>query len=445
MAKVRQNTSKVDPGSEQELRRITLKGFKATRDGIDVSVRPLTLLAGQNSAGKSTVVQPLLLMKQTLEATHDPGVLELNGPCVKFNEASQLLWQGRSKADKAKNWEITLGVGNDSVKIQYRMKSGGFGLGSTERTHANEVLRLHDRMSEAEKSAAFKSAAFGALPDGYKLEVLVTEDRCAHRLEGQLISSKSKRPLPFIVMRPLPTEMLESIIHLPGLRGHPERAYPVTRAADRYPGAFSPYTASILLAWAEKKDKRLNAVGDDLALLGLTWKVAPKRVDDTHVELRVGRLPRPQQGGAHDLVNIADVGFGASQVLPVVVALHAARPGQVVHIEQPELHLHPNAQVAMAELLMRAAVRGVRLLVETHSSVLLKKVQVAVAEESDGVTPDLIALHWFTRDEEGVTRVATAEIGADGSYGDWPVDFADVEMKVEQDFINAAVNKLDSV
>jgi len=133
-------------------------------------------------------------------------------------------------------------------------------------------------------------------------------------------------------------------------------------------------------------------VGADLARLGLTWKVTPRRVDDTHVELKVGRLPRAQQGGAQDLVNIADVGFGASQVLPVVVALRTARPGQVVHIEQPELHLRPNAQVAMADLLLRAAKRGVRVIVETHSSVLLKKIQVELATEGNGVDPELVAL-----------------------------------------------------
>lgn len=99
----------------------------------------------------------------------------------------------------------------------------------------------------------------------------------------------------------------------------------------------------------------------------------------------------------------------------------------------------------MAELLITAARRGVRLLVETHSSVLLKRVQVAVAEASNGITPDLVALHWFTRDEEGVTRVTTAHVEPDGSYGDWPVDFADVEMQVEQDFINAAVARLNSL
>ena len=108
-----------------------------------------------------------------------------------------------------------------------------------------------------------------------------------------------------------------------------------------------------------------------MSALGLTWKVEARSVDDTRVELRVGRLStRPRKGGAKDLVSIADVGFGVSQTLPVVVALLAAGPGQMVFIEQPEIHLHPRAQVAMAALLAKAAQRGVRVVVETHSSLL---------------------------------------------------------------------------
>lgn len=443
MAKSRQG-----PGvtNETTLTSIRLKGFKTTRDAVEVAVRPLTLLAGQNSAGKSTIVQPLLLMKQTLEATHDPGVLELNGPCVKFNEARQLLWQGRSKTDRATHWTVELGVGSQSINIEYALRSGGFGIVHTQKKQgADTILNLHTGMSQTELNTIMQSS-LGILPDEFRIEAQIVEDRCAHRLEGRLVGKSGKTgrtSTPAIQLRPLPTELLESIIHLPGLRGHPERAYPVTRASDRYPGAFPPYTASILLSWAEKGDTRIQEIGDDLQRLGLTWKVAPKRIDDTHVEIRVGRLPHGQQGGAHDLVNIADVGFGASQVLPVVVALRAARPGQVVHIEQPELHLHPNAQVAMAELLIAAATRGVRLIVETHSSVLLKRVQVAVASEEYNFTPKQVALHWFTRDERGVSAVTSAEVDVDGSYGDWPADFASVEMKVEQAFIDAAVRRMN--
>lgn len=428
-------------GSEsrlEELRRISLKGFKAAKDGIDVEIRPLTLLAGQNSAGKSSLLQPLLLMKQTLEATHDPGVLELNGPCVKFNETGQLFWQGRSKRESAREWELTLETGAAAYEIQYERRSGGLGLVSTKlRRQGVPDVVLRADMTNAEKRAATDAAGWSAIQHELRAEVVVAEDRCAHRLEFQVERAGGMNSV--FSFRPLPSVLLESLIHLPGLRGHPERSYPVTRAADRYPGVFPPYTASILLAWSETKDARLTEIGDDLAHLGLTWKVAPRRVDDTHVELKVGRLPRPQQGGAQDLVNIADVGFGASQVLPVVVALRAARPGQLVHIEQPELHLHPNAQVAMADLLLRAALRGVRVVVETHSSVLLKRIQVELAKEGNDVGPELVGLHWFTRDDEGVTRVTSAQVEDDGSYGAWPVDFADVEMKVEQDYIDAAV------
>ena len=86
------------------------------------------------------------------------------------------------------------------------------------------------------------------------------------------------------------------------------------------------------------------------------------------------------QGTPEDLVSIADVGFGISQTLPVIVALLAAEPGQLVYIEQPEIHLHPRAQMAMAKILADAANRGVRVVAETHSSLLLLGIQSLVAE-----------------------------------------------------------------
>jgi hypothetical protein len=67
-------------------------------------------------------------------------------------------------------------------------------------------------------------------------------------------------------------------------------------------------------------------MSDDLKLLGLTWKIEANRIDGAQVELCVGRLPRPNLGGARDLVSIAEVGFGLSQTVPLVVALLAALP-----------------------------------------------------------------------------------------------------------------------
>ena len=136
------------------------------------------------------------------------------------------------------------------------------------------------------------------------------------------------------------------------------------------------------------------------------------------------------------MVSIADVGFGVSQVLPVLVALIVAEPGQLVYLEQPELHLHPRAQVALAQVLAAAAKRGVRVVAETHSSLLLLAVQTLVAEGS--LSPELVKLHWFTRGENGATKIDTADLDEAGAYGDWPEDFDDVDLKAQSRYLNAA-------
>jgi predicted ATPase len=224
---------------------------------------------------------------------------------------------------------------------------------------------------------------------------------------------------------------------VPGLRGNPERTYPVTAVGEKFPGTFENYVASLVTHWKSASPRTVQDVGSDLNSLGLTWKLDAKRTTDTHVEIRVGRTPRPAQGGGHDLVSIADVGFGVSQTLPVVVALRAARPGQLLYIEQPEIHLHPRAQVAMARLLVNAAKRGVRVVAETHSSLILLAVQTLVAEGV--ITPDLVGLNWFIRNQKtAATRIETAELDAAGRFGDWPEDFDEVALKTESDYLAAA-------
>src|SRR5205085_5907899 len=122
---------------------------------------------------------------------------------------------------------------------------------------------------------------------------------------------------------------IRSIIHLPGLRGNPERSYPVTAVGETFPGTFENYPASIVSRWqSEGSSDKIEQISLDLRRLGLTSKVVAKRVNDTQLELQVGRLATGDKRGAQDLVNMADVDLGVSQTLPVLVALTTARPGQ---------------------------------------------------------------------------------------------------------------------
>jgi predicted ATPase len=163
-------------------------------------------------------------------------------------------------------------------------------------------------------------------------------------------------------------------------------------------------------------------------------------LNGVQIEIQVGRLPDVAPARPEDRVNIADVGIGVSQTLPVLVALHAAKPGQLVYVEQPETHLHPRAQGALAQVFASAAKRGVRIIVETHSPALLLGVQTLVAEGH--LDPEKVKLHWFQRDKHGRTTVHSGELDEAGTFGDWPEDFDNVMLETQKKFLDAADKRM---
>jgi len=308
-----------------------------------------------------------------------------------------------------------------------------------------EVTKLRSGMSQSEILSAmpdfFKNFPKSLFGNGNKaLEWVVVRNRCF--LELALRKKDEEENYEF---RTSPggalSSQLRDLIHLPGLRGNPERDYPLTAVGTTFPGTFEHYTASVIAQWQSGTDNiNLKKISKDLEKLGLTWKVTAKPVNDTQVEIQVGRLNHAAKGGAHDLVSIADVGLGVSQTLPVVVALQVAEPNQTVYLEQPEIHLHPRAQTAMAQVLADAALRGVRVVAETHSSLLLLGIQTLVAEGR--LPPELVKLHWFTRGDDGMTEIRSADLDEAGAFGDWPEDFAEVSLKAQSRYLDAAEARL---
>ena len=417
---------------------IAVGGFKALAEECTIDIRPLTILAGANSSGKSSIMQPLLMLKQTLEATYDPGPLLIDGPNVQFTEAEQFL----SKlvgTEMPNHFQIRIETNNSiSVKTTFRKGQNGIELIEMTSEEVNQPsdlthtpFTLYSEMPAKDiKSLADRDSIFKDLVKGFDA---VRRSRCFLRLESQdgRMSFDVTHHLNFYIF---------NVIHLPRLRGNPERTYKPASTGPQYPGTFEHYTASIIHEWQETGDERLKTLADALHTLGLTGQVGTKKIGDTRIELQVGRLSLlPASGGegrGTDMVSIADVGFGVSQVLPVLVALIVAEPGQLVYLEQPELHLHPRAQVALAQVLADAAKRSVRVVAETHSSLLLLAVQTLVVEGS--LSPDLVKLHWFTRDENGATKIDTADLDEGGAYGDWSEDFSKVNLDTQSRYLDAA-------
>ena len=101
--------------SDYPLQSITIAGFKSIRDKTTLSLAGLNVIAGANSAGKSSFMQPLLLLKQTLEAGFDPGPLLLDGPHVRFTELSQFL--SKPKRGQPDQLSIDLGFSPDKYEM----------------------------------------------------------------------------------------------------------------------------------------------------------------------------------------------------------------------------------------------------------------------------------------------------------------------------------------
>ena len=121
---------------------------------------------------------------------------------------------------------------------------------------------------------------------------------------------------------------------------------------------------------------------------------------------------------------LLDVGFGVSQVLPVVTMLLSAPEGSIILLEQPELHLHPNAQAALADLMLYAAEeRGLQLIVESHSEHILRRLQRRIAEaETEFASPENIKMYYCQPGENGSTA-DEVDVDRFGQISNWPDKF----------------------
>lgn len=386
-----------------EITAIEVEGFKSIRKRQRLLVKPLTIIAGANSSGKSSLMQPLLLLKQTLESPFRPSALVLDGSHVRYSDPRQFISRCSPPSER---FEVIF--------------------------HVNKSLRL--------KSAYKFDQKQGLVPDhpggpevsgnGYASFDPLTAFGGAIS-EGEAVELANGKPQPGTDML---AEQLMQLHHLPGLRGNPERSYPDTSTDAPVKGPFPPYTASFLLRWQDGADQRLFRLAEWMRHLKLAKAVEAKRRDASRIEILISR---GLQGAAgQDLVPIADVGLGVSQTLPMLVALLAAPKGTWVYIEQPELHLHPKAQAALAKILVEAAKRGAKVIAETHSSILVREIQTQVASRK--IPAGDVALHWCIRNpKNGETRVIHSQPDELGRYGNWPADFGEVTLDTEKRYLKA--------
>ena len=122
--------------------------------------------------------------------------------------------------------------------------------------------------------------------------------------------------------------------------------------------------------------------------------------DGDPFQMRIAKYGKGNEKGP--LRNLVDVGYGVSQVLPIVTELLRPDAAQLFLLQQPEVHLHPSAQAALGSLFCDVAANGRQLIVETHSDHLIDRVRMDVRDSKSKLRAEDVSLLFFERGRHDV-------------------------------------------
>jgi len=358
--------------------RLRIQRFKCFEDQ-EIAFEKLTLLVGGNATGKSTVIQALLLLRQSQQAgVLHAGELLLNGALTSIGTAKDALYSSQE----------------DSI-----------------------VFSLTGRQETA--PITFKFLYPRGKPD-------------AHTLVGDKD-----------ILYPKVNLFVGDVTYLNAERLGPRLLYPMADVGREKMnvGTQGEYTAHCLAEFGKETINNLNLVHPDTETLSLLenqtemWlrRIVPKieiKIDQMSQVDRV-QVGLKNQGAFTDYLRPTNMGFGVSYTLPIIVAALMSKPDSLVIVENPEAHLHPAAQSEMGQFLARAAATGVQMIIETHSDHILNGIRLAVKRKL--LQADDVSIQFFVRPgKENAVQVITPKLDADGRIDLWPEGFFD---QIEKDLM----------
>lgn len=402
------------------LTKIHLKNFKAWTDTGAVKLSPVTMLLGTNSSGKSSLIQSLLLLKQTALSPDRTIHLNLGGDEINdlfdFGNFDTVL----NHRAETRQFEIAFSfsrppderVSQGSFRCSYvKTSSGSVATQDLQLTTGSRTLRVIRR----------DKGAFSLLVD----EESQPRDKSRDYAPERSIALSAAAILQLGLDGPLAQDLglavrreLEGLRYLGPLRRKPERHYLWNKSSPGDIGNDGAKTTDALLASSFLRDagqaQVIRSVSKWLQRMGIAEGIEARQVGrSTLYELVV-----KQDGGES---NLRDVGIGVSQVLPVLTLAHFAPRGSTIILEEPEIHLHPLAQSVLAELFVETShERKVQFIVETHSEHLFRRMQTLIAQ---GKTRTSDCSMYFVERGKNGAELHTLELDEFGAVANWPNHF----------------------
>lgn len=363
-------------------------------DTLKLPLQRLTLLSGLNASGKSTVLQALVLLRQTIREHEWSERILLNGPALRLGAVRDVIDHGSGGR------ELSMAVEDDDAGLVAWELSG------EQRAMSLIVRRVRLSASDgAQWVRGEPKPLHNLLP--FSVANAPAGDSLVRRLRGLTwLAAERLGPRDMYVLD-------DPELPLVGEGGE-------SAASVLYSGADDRVAVPLIVEQAPPTLLRQVEARMGQFFPGFEMDITPvARANAITLGVRTSRDT--------DFHRPGHTGFGITQVLPIVVAILAAKPDDLVLIENPEVHLHPAGQSRMGAFLADAANAGVQVLVESHSDHVLNGVRRAVKQSR--IDPSATALYYFRPRHEaeasGVAQVESPAIDADGNIADWPAGFFD--------------------
>lgn len=422
------------------IKKLRIHNFKSWKKLDDLTLGKVTLLFGENSSGKTSLIQLLLMLKQTAESYDRAQPLNLGtqesfvelglyediiySHDVKLPLSFRIDWEAPSTSalavvlpkDVSAYLDVAFSYASNSIRVS-RMELG--------------LEEISDIFHTGWTTAALTRTQRG----GYALTV-------NGQPETDLGSTRDLTPIKCYGFPPLATQsypqlnelslaveqLTRRIYYLGPLRVSPAREYVWAGSAPEGVGRSGETAIQAILANIFER-KALKSERDKLSNLIVetdNWLKRMKLADSFDVKPIGGRQYKVVVNvpGFPITANVADVGIGVSQVLPVIVLSYFVPTGSIIILEQPELHLHPSVQAVLAEFFYEVSIkRNIQFIVETHSEHLLTRLQRRLAERNYGEYTEKDVKLYVSRRVGSRSEISELEMDAFGKILNWPPHF----------------------
>lgn len=404
---------------------LIVKNFKSVGErGIDLELKPLTLFVGPNGSGKSSILEAIAI----LPANVGRPDFQLTGELVQFSAHEEIAY--KHEVDRWLVWEIRL-PNRYGVRLEYKHDSG----------EAKETVIKSGRNF-------LQLSLEGNRQAGHRLMVMVGEGQpigpintILTKLDGStipLVGSIRGEPASaatwneaMSILDSVGADLREKVFLLSGLRGR----IPSTSSTFEVPKWVGTYGQGVL---------PLLSVISSSPLYEKTWA----KVQDWAVQFGLSKLSAGLRGSnilsadyydpeIRTTINLAFAGQGSRQLISVITQLFWAKPGSLIMIEEPELSLHPEAQVKLGGLFADAIKEDKQIMVSTHSHFLLLALSQAV---ENGLKVHDIAVYHVTKGKEG-TKAAPVKLSQRGYPLGWPPSYEKVERELALNWAKGLAEK----